>query len=92
MSNITTIHLLLITSCSSVVRALVCQLNGPGSILAVPFKSAITKGKTQLAAANHHHSVAVMRANDKQYASASVKHCKVNIYIELQFLLQLKKP
>ena len=48
-----------ITSCSSVVRALVCQLNGPGSILAVPFKSAITKGKTQLAAVNHHHSIVI---------------------------------
>ena len=48
-----------ITSCSSVVRVLVCQLNGPGSILAVPFKSAITKGKTKLAAANHHHSIVI---------------------------------
>ena len=48
-----------ITSCSSVVRALVCQLNGPGSILAVPFKSAITKGKTKLAVANHHHSIVI---------------------------------
>ena len=35
--------LALVKSCSSVVRALVCQLNGPGSILAVLFKSAITR-------------------------------------------------
>ena len=40
-------------------RSLVCQLNGPGSILAVPFKSAITKGKTQKAAAKHHHSIVI---------------------------------
>ena len=37
----------------------VCQLNGPVLILAVPFKSAITKGKTKLAAANHHHSIVI---------------------------------
>ena len=36
-------------------RSLVCQLNGPGSILAVPFKSAITSVKP----INHHHSIVI---------------------------------
>ena len=34
-----------LTSFNSVVRALVCQLSGPGLHLAVPFKSAITRVK-----------------------------------------------
>ena len=46
-----------------------CQLNGPGSIQAVPFKSAITNGKTKLPAANHHHSIVITCLNASGYAA-----------------------